>query len=269
MNKKNTIENINSKLKEAKICCVYAKEIDYNFFADWKCLVCSHCWSSVIKHILYKKECPNCKKILIRKNKINNIKNFSEQYNIKCISELYKNALVPLEFNCQKCNYSFLTRWEHFKNNKTKCPRCAGKAKRGIEDAREKAESMGGKCLSDNYENSWNKLVWQCKNGHIWEASFSSVFYENTWCRRCYVEESLCNNKEFEPNTSRQQRWLHEVIGGSLNYPIFGYYIDIVMDCNKIAIEYDGSGHDLAVKIGRMTKTQWENYEKLRFKRIS
>lgn len=60
--------------------------------------------------------------------------------------------------------------------------------------------------------------------------------------------------------TSRTQKYLHELLGGKLNYPLGNYYIDIVLNDN-IAFEYDGGGHDLQVKFGAVTREEFNKKE--------
>lgn len=55
---------------------------------------------------------------------------------------------------------------------------------------------------------------------------------------------------------SAQQRYLHNLLGGELNYPI-GFNVDIAFLNEKIYIEYDGSGHRLSVKFGNMTNKEF------------
>ncbi len=52
---------------------------------------------------------------------------------------------------------------------------------------------------------------------------------------------------------STQQKYIHDIIGGELNYPIDGsrFILDIALLDKKIDIEYDGSGHDLGVRMGK------------------
>ena len=56
-----------------------------------------------------------------------------------------------------------------------------------IQDAKKLAESKGGLCLSEIYENAREPLIWQCENGHTWPASYYSVKgsskHDGTWCK--------------------------------------------------------------------------------------
>jgi very-short-patch-repair endonuclease len=63
---------------------------------------------------------------------------------------------------------------------------------------------------------------------------------------------------------SKQQKYLHNILGGKLNYPIGKSSLDIAFPDEKIYIEYDGSGHDLSVKLGRVTQQEFLDKEKRR-----
>ncbi len=55
-----------------------------------------------------------------------------------------------------------------------------------IEDMQEYARSHDGKCLSNKYISTGEKLEWLCKQGHTWKNSFATMKQHNTWCRKCY-----------------------------------------------------------------------------------
>ncbi len=55
---------------------------------------------------------------------------------------------------------------------------------------------------------------------------------------------------------SKMQRQLCDALGGMLNYPVGAYFVDIALD-NHVVVEYDGSGHDLPVRMHRVTAEQF------------
>jgi hypothetical protein len=65
----------------------------------------------------------------------------------------------------------------------TWCPRCSGRIVT-INDAREFAVSRGGSCLSLNYVNNKQKMLWRCKAGHQWKATWERT-KEGAWCIEC------------------------------------------------------------------------------------
>ena len=69
-------------------------------------------------------------------------------------------------------------------------------------------------------------------------------------------------------NTSRQQKYLHKLYGGELNYPLDFYSLDIYLKEEGIAIEYDGGGHDLSVKLGNISREEFDKRKIMREKYI-
>jgi hypothetical protein len=75
-------------------------------------------------------------------------------------------------------------------NEKSWCRKCklkqAGlnKLVYSFDEYNKKAEEYGGKLISDKYVNANFKYIWQCKNGHIFEAKWGNV-NNNKWCRKC------------------------------------------------------------------------------------
>lgn len=65
--------------------------------------------------------------------------------------------------------------------------------------------------------------------------------------------------------TSRQQLYLHKLLGGILNYSNNSPSLDIAFPEEKIYIEFNGSGHDLCVKLGNMTQEYFDNRERARY----
>jgi hypothetical protein len=107
----------------------------------------------------------------------------------ECRSEKYYNAHTKYDFSCKK-NHPFLMSYANVRAGHW-CPKCQGKAKLTIEDMQELAarREEGGKCLSDKYVNNKTNLLWQCKEGHKWEATPSSV-KGGSWC-----PDSKCRGK--------------------------------------------------------------------------
>ena len=58
--------------------------------------------------------------------------------------------------------------------------------------------------------------------------------------------------------TSKQQLYIHSLLGGELNYCTGKCFLDIAFLDEKIYLEYDGGGHDLSVKLGNMSKEEFE-----------
>ena len=78
---------------------------------------------------------------------------------------------------------------------------------------------------------------------------------ERTWLRR---------HKNGSAISSSQQLYLHDLLGGILNYPVGTASLDIAFPDEMIYLEYDGSGHNLSVKIGQMTQSEFDHRQRRR-----
>ena len=65
--------------------------------------------------------------------------------------------------------------------------------------------------------------------------------------------------------SSRQQNYIHEIIGGELNYPVGKCMLDIAFPKEMIYLEYQGSGHALDVKMGKLTESEFSRREMSRY----
>jgi hypothetical protein len=75
----------------------------------------------------------------------------------------------------------------------TWCPACGGTQKRTIEEMKQMALKRGGKCLSKEYANIETKLLWECAEGHRWEAQPNGI-RSGSWCPQCSsaLAERIC-----------------------------------------------------------------------------
>lgn len=58
--------------------------------------------------------------------------------------------------------------------------------KNTIDTCRAIAFIYGGKCLSDSYTKARDHYLWECKNGHVFEARFYNV-KAGKWCKKCFL----------------------------------------------------------------------------------
>lgn len=114
---------------------------------------------------------------------LKDMKQIAKERGGECLSDVYVDSETKLRWRCGEGH-----EWEAIpysvKNMGHWCPYCSGRIKLTIEEMREIAESREGKCLSDEYMGNKNKLKWQCKEGHVWEATPHSV-KRGTWCADC------------------------------------------------------------------------------------
>ena len=63
---------------------------------------------------------------------------------------------------------------------------------------------------------------------------------------------------------SKQQLHISNLFQGKNNAYCEGFYIDCLIESDKIAIEYDGGGHNLCVRLGKNTQEEFDNKESYR-----
>jgi hypothetical protein len=100
----------------------------------------------------------------------------------RCLSESYVDSLTLMDWECAQGH-----KWRavaHAVRQGHWCKKCADARLRCPAQAvHEIAGARGGVCLSP-YSNSQAKLEWQCKEGHRWWTTFSSV-KQGSWCPHC------------------------------------------------------------------------------------
>jgi hypothetical protein len=88
--------------------------------------------------------------------------------------------------------------------------------------------------------------------------------YKPIW-EKCFINGKINMYKNQTAPVSSQQKYLQKILGGELNYPQFKYSLDIAFPEEKFYIEYNGGGHDLSVKLGQVSKEQFEYNEIIRY----
>lgn len=64
---------------------------------------------------------------------------------------------------------------------------------------------------------------------------------------------------------SKNQLYLANLYKGQINFPIQYYFLDIYFPQDNIYCEYDGSGHDLSVTLGRISEKEFKQKEQIRY----
>lgn len=121
-----------------------------------------------------------------------------------CLSAEYVNSTQKLRWRCAQ-GHIWLAAGNDVRNSGSWCPRCAGVARRSLDDAKKAAADRGGVCLSESYTNKRSRLRWRCANGHEWEASAGNVIGSGNWCAVCSRKAKL---------TIEQMRALANAKGG-------------------------------------------------------
>ncbi|CAE7259938.1 unnamed protein product [Symbiodinium microadriaticum] len=111
----------------------------------------------------------------------------------QCLAAAYDNARTKVSWQC-KLGHEWRATTDSVLRRHSWCPECALESRRrprgpcrklDLQALREHASALGGTCLAGTYRNSRQKLTWQCKYGHTWNASTNSVLHGRTWCPQC------------------------------------------------------------------------------------
>lgn len=98
----------------------------------------------------------------------------------ECLDTKYKNCATKMHWRCYK-KHEWKATYNSILHQNSWCKECL---KHTIEECREEAEKREGKCLSEIYVRTGDKLLWECKKGHQWEATFNNISRDH-WCPRC------------------------------------------------------------------------------------
>lgn len=205
----------------------------------WECNVCGNVWRATPHNIKSGTWCPRCSKR--EKLNISKMRALAKSKNGKCLSRSYKNINTKLLWSCNKCGDVWETAPYNIKLG-TWCPRCAGTKKKSIEDMKKLAQSMGGECLSKEYINCYDDLLWKCGVCRFtWKATPNNV-RRGTWCPYCiHKSENFCRkiiegffNAKF---TKIRPLWLRNTVTNKK------MELDGFNEKLKIAFEYNGQQH--------------------------
>jgi len=145
----------------------------------WECEL-GHQWESNPRNIARGHWCPVCAGKIPKF--IEDMQKLADSQNGKCLSLEYSKMEDPLEWECEYGHTWFTT--PHLVQSGAWCPVCAGTLKLTIEQIQKLALNNGGICLSTEYINSKEDLIWKCAEGHQWSAPASRI-KSGYWCPQC------------------------------------------------------------------------------------
>jgi hypothetical protein len=150
---------------------------------QWRCSE-GHVWLATFASINGKNSwCGKCAGVA--KLTIEEMKDIAISRNGECLSDVYINCNEDLEWKCAK-GHKWFASAGNIKNGESWCAECIGHKKYTIEDCKKFALDKGGKCLSDIYENIFEKLKWECGVCfYQWSAAFTNINNGGCWCPKC------------------------------------------------------------------------------------
>ncbi|CAE7590975.1 unnamed protein product, partial [Symbiodinium sp. CCMP2456] len=107
----------------------------------------------------------------------------------ECLARQYDNSQTKVLWRCKHGHKWFAPPQAVLRKSGSWCPDCARDGKKlGLSILQAHARSLGGQCLAASYDNAKTKVSWQCKLGHEWQATTSSVLHAHSWCPECALE---------------------------------------------------------------------------------
>lgn len=122
----------------------------------------------------------------MRRYKIENLQEYAKLKGGAVIETEFFGIHYKYSWVCEK-NHEFKA-WGGIINRQTWCKDCAGLMPGSIKKYDDIAKSKGGRCLSNTYVNNHTKLLWECANGHQFQAKPNSV-QQGYWCAKCAGKE--------------------------------------------------------------------------------
>lgn len=195
-----------------------------------------------------------------------------EKIKIK-VEDLTRNSSEKVWVKCDYCNTPYLTEYRNYKNgeesivHKNCCEKCANKKMEEIMDIKygthysQQIPEVKEKTKETNLERYGVE-------SHLSNIEIREKIKETNLKK--YGREWFADNNEFKDNfakfipVSKSQQYLGELFGGKINERIDKFFVDILLEQN-IYLEYDGSGHDLAVKTGRLSEKEFKRKEQIRY----
>ena len=145
----------------------------------WECKE-GHTWHATPNKVLsgntWCAVCARCAPIGLER-----LRKHAAQRGGECLATEYVNAHSKVAWKC-KHGHVWEATLNQVLNHGQWCPHCR---KIGLPRLQAHAASLGGRCLAKSYKNSSIKLLWECREGHRWQANANNVMNAKTWCPTC------------------------------------------------------------------------------------
>ncbi len=174
-----TLEDAQSIAKSKGGKCLSETLEKFQKHLEWECKK-GHNWESTLTNINKGSWCKICSGKI---HSLQSVVDFVEKKGCKCLTTEY-SAGDKVLIECSE-GHQFSNSYSNIRCNGQWCPECKSSPKRyTLADAQDMAKSNGGICLSDTFLNSKKYLQWECKKGHQWKSTLTSV-KRGVWCKTC------------------------------------------------------------------------------------
>lgn len=227
--------------------CLSIEYVDQRSPMLWQCMEHGQ-WEEEYRNVVSRDLwCRKCRDICTPEEYLEQAKEYALSKNGKCLSTKYIEQRNALIWSCHKhgewksdySNIVLRNRW---------CPTCFKEKQQKIclDRAHTYAQSLGGKCLTNNFINSNDLFEWKCDNikHKKWSSKYNIVLGNKSWCPECgvYYQKENQVRKLFEyllgySFEKAKPKW-------NIN-PRTGFLLELdgYNETNKIAFEYQGRQH--------------------------
>lgn len=129
------------------------------------------------------------------------------------------------------------------------------------EECKQRIRDTNREKYGKDYYSQTNDYVNQIKKTTLERYGVDNV----SQCEHVKLKKARTFYENQTVATSKQQRYLWHLLGGIINYSNNTPTLDIAFVDEKIYIEYNGSGHDLCVKLKSMSEVDFQNRERARY----
>jgi hypothetical protein len=166
----------------------------------------------------------------------------------KLLSTKYIDNSTKMTWQCSQ-GHNWETTWTHVKDANNWCAICSQRVKPTIRDLQQYAISHNGKLLSNDYKSNKHPLIWECKDGHKWKATWGNIKLRSSWCPECKRFKT-----ELEIKTLLEQALNIVFTKTRFIYKSNRYEFDGYNEEHKIAFEYHGYQHYIYPNYWHRTK---------------
>ena len=168
--------------------------------------------------------------------------------------ELPNGSGIKVDVKCKYCKKIFKKPYRKYLETKDDicCDKCKTK-----KCEKTNIKRYGNKCSLRNKD-----ILDKAKQTNIKKLGVEYPFQNKEILKKCIKTSSKKYGINYRKHsTSKQQLYIYNLYGGILNYNIGNYFLDIYFKDSNIYFEYDGSSHNLGVRLGTFTIDEFNKNE--------
>ncbi|WP_423383604.1 hypothetical protein [Burkholderia sp. LMG 32019] len=211
-----------------------------------------HTWQTQGATVLYHRswcaQCARDRKHFLPDG-LERLQDLAAQRGGRCLSERFEGSATKHRFECANGH-----RWDALAGallySGNWCRRCMYDHRRssdGLVRLHAAAQTRGGRCLADRYDGVLAQYVFECAEGHQWQAAGGRVL-RGSWCRQC-ADARVGDVLRHSDGLAMLQAKAADKGGECLDGEYLGTHRRHRFRCSE--------GHEWAVKAGNILRGSW------------